>query len=215
MSALQWTALILVAWIAGAFKWLRLRTKSPKLECVPTASFCFIENLEDFRGNRNVVRAAFFIHASIVNRSPSRAVIDRFRLGFACRLWYRSMRQRMLRLALPSRPRKRLGTGHKLMGSFFTDYDDGYDDRLTVRGSIESSDYVGGYLLFVSNTYGNWNPRVIQDTVEVRLTCTLTTGEKLTHKAKIRVTSDLTEAEEFCPGILEHITDESTWNHEV
>ncbi len=215
VSILQWGALIILAWVAGVFKWLRVKTTSPKLECVAPASFCFLELLGDFRGHPNSVRASFFVHASIINRSPEKVVVDRFRLGFKCRNMFRSMHQKLLRLAYPAWPRKRLGTGYKLMGAFFTEYGNEDDRLLSVSGTIEPKDIAAGYLLFVSNTYGSWNPQIENDHIQVKLNVTLSSGAKLTDKVRIRVTQDRSVAEEFVPGILEHISDESTWNHSI
>ena len=115
------------------------------------ASFCFLENLGDFDGHQNVNRVSFFIHASVVNRTPDKIVIDRFSLGFKTNDFRRNMRQNLLRVSYPSWPRKKLGTGFKLMSAFYTKYGDEKDALLSVNHIIETKEMASGYLLFVSS----------------------------------------------------------------
>ncbi len=214
-SLLQWAVVLLVAWALGAFRWLRQATIGPKLKCVPSASLCFVERLGNVDGFEDGVRASFIIHASVYNRTPNSVVIDRFVLCFKSKSIFRSMRQNLLRLAFPAWPRKRLGEGYKLMGAFFTSYADQHDSALSVSGRIEARDIASGYLLFVSNTYGSWNPVVEGEKVKVRVKVTFSVGGRRRASCWIRVVEDPAVVEEFCPGLVGHVGHESTWNHAI
>lgn len=213
ISIIEWTIVLLVGWFIGAFRWIKSVTKKPKLDLVSTASFAFVENIEELDGYRNVNRVSFFVHAAVINRTKETIVIDKFKLGYQCKNVIKSMRQSILRQAFPSWPRKRLGQSHKLMGAFFTQYGDEMDATLSVSGVVESKHLAAGYLLFVSNTYGSWNPLIKNESCKIRLSVELTTGEVLKCTQRIRVTDDPNLAEDFSPGILGHVGDSSTWNH--
>lgn len=213
INFLQWTLVVVIAWFSGVFRWLRTKTRSPKLEVVPTASMAFLENLGEFKGVANTIRISFIVHASIINKTTDRIVIDRFKLSYRSSHILKSMQQKILRQAFPSWPRKRLGESYKLMGAFFTTYGDDYDAILSVSGLIESREMASGYLLFVSNTYGSWNPKIENGKIKVRLICSLTTGETLSYNEYLRVTEDHDLIEEFCPGLVKHVAHDSTWNH--
>lgn len=213
VNLLQWFLVVVVAWFAGVFRWVKIKTRSPKLEIIPTASMAFLEDLGEFKGISNTIRISFIVHASIVNKTTERIVIDQFKLGYRSYHLLKSMKQKILRQAFPAWPRKRLGEGYKLMGAFFTKYGDEKDEILSVSGAIESREVASGYLLFVSNTFGSWNPKIEDERVKIRLTCSLTTGEKLSHTGYLRITTDPAIIEEFCPGLISHVTHDSTWNH--
>lgn len=215
VELLKWLSIALLAWLTGMFRWILIKLRPPYLEIIPQASCVFFEELGNFNGNANTCRSSFIIHASIVNRSTERIVVDRFKLGYQSFNFFISMRQKLLRIAFPSWPRKKLGEGYKYMGVFFTKYGDEQDSILSVSGTIESRELASGYLLFVSATHGSWNPKVCNSTVKVRLSCKLTTGETLNSISKLRVTTDRDFVEDTCPGLINHVADESTWNHSI
>ena len=178
-------------------------------------TFRFIEEIEEKDGLKNIVRASFIINVGLINRTNEKIVLDKLYLSFETNNFWRRYRQKLLRIAFPSRPRKIIGTGVKFMGVFFTEYleEDGKFDVVT--GRLEPKENCGGYLLFVSFTYGDWNPKIKNNRIMIKLNGILTSGEKLTSKAAIRIERSKEVIEEFVPGITEHVAHESTWNHDL
>ena len=215
VSVLLWIGAFLVAWFAGAFRWLRSFTRKSRLRLVPEASAVFVENIEEHNGQTECVRAAFVLHAVVTNRTSEKIVVDAFGLSYAAINRFRRFRQNLLRLAFPARPRKPVGTGTKFLSVWFTRFVGEDIEFEEVTGQIEPKEIAAGYLLFVSFTHGNWNPRIIDDQIRVWLRCHLTTGERLKASVRVRVERDRDRIEELVPGLLEHIAHDSTWNHEL
>lgn len=215
VDLLKWVALLLLAWISGAFSFLRRYRRRARIEIAETASFVFVEHPTEPSGQPNAVRASFIISASLVNASNEKIVLDQFELSFCSVNVWRSHRQRLLRLAFPARPRKRVGRGTKYMGVWFTEFPEDELQPEVIDGSLEAKESCGGYLLFTSFSYGSWNPRISNDTVHVRLRAKLTSQEWLSTSARLRVVTDAVVVEEFSPGFLEHVAHESTWNHDL
>lgn len=210
----QSLALILLAWLAGAFRLLQALTRRPSVRIVDSASFVFIES-PSIEGKDNALRAAYVINASLVNSSAERIVLDEFSLSYQTVNPFRSFKQRLVPIAFPARPRKRLGSGFKMMGVWFTNFPDEEYTLPPGLGSLEPKDMESGYLLFTSFTWGSWNPVVVDGQVRVRLKAYLTSGEVLVGAARLRALYEPETAHEFCPGIIEHIAHESTWNHDL
>lgn len=116
VGVLKGAALVLVAWAGGLFAYLRRFKARPYLKIAETASFVFIENIPAEADRPRGVRASFVINLSLINASNERVVLDQFELSFQTYGFWRSHRQRLLRIAFPSRPRKRVGEGMKYMG---------------------------------------------------------------------------------------------------
>jgi len=203
------------AWFAGLFKLVRSYTRQSKLHLVKEASLVFLEDVVDEKEKRTCIRAAFILHAAVTNRTAEKIVVDTFGMSYrAVNRWLR-FRRNLLRVAFPSRPRKSVGKGIKPLGVWFTQFlgeDLGIKE---VTGVIEPKEYAAGYLLFVSYTWGDWNPLVESGRLKVWLRCHLTTGECLRSSALIRIERDRKYVEEMVPGLSEHIAHESTWNHDV
>ena len=215
VDLIKWTALIVLAWVSGAFQFLWRYRRRPRIRIVETASFMYLEHPIDCGGKPNGARSSFVINASLVNASNEKIVIDHFELSFRSVDLWRSHRQRLLRFAFPSRPRKKVGTGTKYMGVWFTEYPLDELQTATIDGRLEAKETCGGYLLFLSFTYGTWNPRISNDTVHVRLRAQLTTGQWLKQSAVVRTVTDQSIVEAFSPGFTEHVAHDSTWNHDL
>lgn len=210
----QSLALILLAWLAGAFRLLQALTRKPSVRIVDSASFVFIER-PSIQGKENALRAAYVINVSLVNSSTERIVLDQFSLSYQTGNPFRSFKQRLVRIAFPARPRKRLGSGFKMMGVWFTNFPDEEYALPPALGALEPKDMESGYLLFSSFTWGSWNPVVVDGQIRVKLKAHLTSGEVLVSTARLRALYESETAHEFCPGIIEHIAHESTWNHDL
>lgn len=215
VGILQWLALLAIAWFSGLFRLVRRRTIKPKLRIVPTASFVFLEEFAEFGDYKNVARASFVLNVGLSNRTNEKIVVEEFNLSFRARSLWRSYRQKLVRLAFPNRPRKRVGQSTKFMGVWFTEYP--LEDRIfePATGKLDPKDTCGGYLLFVSMTFGSWNPKIEQELINVKLIASLTSGDKLTSRARLRIVRDQLYVNEFCPGLVEHVSHESTWNHDL
>jgi hypothetical protein len=210
----QSLALILLAWLAGAFRLLQALTRKPIVRIVDSASFVFIDSVS-IEGKENALRAAYVINASLVNSSKERIVLDQFSLSYQTANPFRSFKQILVRIAFPARPRKRLGSGFKLMGVWFTNFPDEEYALPPALGALEPKDMESGYLLFSSFTWGSWSPVVADGQIRVKLKALLTSGEVLVTTARLHALYEPETAHEFCPGIIEHIAHESTWNHDL
>ena len=85
-------------------------------------------------------------------------------------------------------------------------------EGLTISGRIDARDAHSGFALFVSHTYGSWNPRVRDERVVVRATVTLTTGRRVSGKVDVVVNRNGAFFEEMVPGFLEQISHRTAWN---
>jgi hypothetical protein len=188
--------------------------RAPSVRIVDSASFVLMEGLS-IEGKDNASRAAYIINASLVNSSTERIVLDQFSLSYQTLNPLRSFRQRLVRIAFPARPRKRVGSGIKMMGVWFTDFPDEEYAIPASQGALEPKDMESGFLLFASFTWGSWNPAVVDGLLKVKLKAHLTSGEVLVSTARLRALYEPEIAHEFCPGIIEHIAHESTWNHDL
>lgn len=210
----QSLALFLLAWLAGAFRLLQSLTRKPSIRIGDSASFVFIES-PSIEGKDNALRVAYIINSSLVNSSTERIVLDQFSLSYQTINPFRSFKQRLVRIAFPIRPRKRLGSGLKMMGVWFTNFPGEECALPPALGALEPKDMESGYLLFASFTWGSWNPVVADGQIRVKLKAHLTSGEVLVSTASLGVIYELEIAHEFCPGIIEHLAHESTWNHDL
>jgi len=104
-----------------------------------------------------------------------------------------------------------MGSGVKLLRNWFANFPDEYQ-QLTIDGHLPPGHANSGYALFVSHTYGTWNPVVRNDKVRVRISVGLTTGKTIRAKAWIPATHDAEFFEGMVPGILEQIRHPTSWN---
>lgn len=214
VGLIQSLALILLAWLAGAFRLLQALTRNPSVRIVDSASYVLIES-PGIEGKDNALRVAYIINASLVNSSKERIVLDQFFLSYQTPNLFRSFRQKLVRIAFPTRPRKRVESGIKMMGVWFTNFPDEEHPIPPAMGALEPKDMESGFLLFTSFTWGSWNPLVVDGQISVKPKVHLTSGEVLVSTARLRTLYEPDTAHEFCPGIIEHIADESTWNHDL
>jgi hypothetical protein len=214
VGLIQSLVLILLAWLAGAFRLLQAQARRPSVQIVDSASFVLLES-PSIEGKDSALRAAYIINASLVNSSAERIVLDQFSLSYQTPNPFRSFRQRLVRIAFPVRPRKRVGSGIKMMGVWFTNFPDEEYVIPPALGALEPKDMESGFLLFTSFTWGSWNPVVVDGQIRVKLKACLTSGEVLVNTARLRALCEPETAHDFCPGIIEHIAHESTWNHDL
>jgi len=214
VGLIQAVTLLLIAWFSGIFRLVVTLTRRPKVRIVETASMVFSES-PNIEGKESEIRAAFILNASIINSSREKIVLDQFLLSYQTLNPFRSHKQKLVRIAFPSRPRKRVGTGLKLMGVWFTNFAGDEYPLPPAMGCLESMHMESGYLLFASYAWGGWSPAVADGKIRIRLKALLTSGEVLVHETRIRAISDSSIVSELCPGIIEHIADESTWNHDL
>ena len=214
IGIIQWAVLLIIAWLSGLFRLIWKNTIKPKLEIVPTASIIFYEEIQD-EIYTNPVRASFIIYANLVNRTNEKIVLQDFYLSFESENFWRSYKQKLLSVTFPARPRKIVGTGIKFMNVFFTEYPEEEVKLKAESGKLETKEMASGYVLFVSSTYGNWNPKIRDGYIRVKLHGILTNGETNTNKAPIRITQSKEIIDELVPGLVQHVAHESTWGYDL
>ena len=215
VDLLKWVAAGLLFWVSGLFSMLGRYKRRARLEISESASFVYIEHGKHPESGMDTIRASFVLNISLINATNEKIVANQFFLSFKTINFWRSHKQRLIRFAFPSRPRKRIGEGIKYMGVWFTEYPSDELKLETITGSLEPKETCGGYILFSSYTFGSWNPKIKNDTIQVRLRLKLTSQDWLSSSAKIRITNDSAFVEEFSPGFCTHMAHESTWNHDL
>ena len=124
---IKWVILLFIAWGTGLFKVIRRFNMRPSLKIVPTASFAYIEEFENYTDQhnnllKNTFRISYILNVSLINRSTEKIVLDEFKLSFKTISFFRSYKQELLRIMFPNRPRKRVGESQKYMGVWFTQF---------------------------------------------------------------------------------------------
>jgi len=211
IDILKWVALLILAWVAGLFGWVKKLTKKPSSSIISEASMCLVEKLDEHQGQTDAVRSGFLLDVTVRNPTSELVVVESFSLSYRTSKYLFSWSQEYHNVSLPSRPRQVMGSGIKWSKVFFTNYDDDAND-LTMTGRIDSKEFQNAYLFFASFTFGTWRPKIKNGRVLVKLTCTLTTGEKLVAKGKVRVTEDKKRMEKWVPGFLDQVQHERTWS---
>jgi len=207
----KWVLLLLAAWLGGVFRFFGRYTRRPRLKIKPIISRCFIEEFDEFNGRTDCARVAFLVDVWVINRSSEKIVIEDFRCSYVTnRFWLRWSRN-LHPATLPNQPRVTMGGAAKLMPVWFSHFQEG-PSHLTVEASIEPKEACGGYLLFVSFTYGSWNPRTSSKGLRLRVTGRFTTGARATSVAWIPKMQDKEKFEHLVPGIFDQLAHESSWN---
>lgn len=104
-----------------------------------------------------------------------------------------------------------MGAGTKYHSVWFSRYPDS-TEGLIVHGRIAAGDYKEGYLLFVTNTFGTWNPDERASEVQVEVTARMASGGSAKKRTRVRVCNSMDTLEKLVPGIGEQIEHESAWN---
>lgn len=211
IELLKWLLLILVAWAVGLFRYLRNLTRKPCALVSGLASRCLIEEIDEYEGHRNVVRAALLLEVEVSNRSSEPIVVRTMEVRvrrpkplFRWGPWLSAV-------SLPNRVQHQMGSGVKLMRNWFATFPDGIE-TLTIRGRIEPKDAESGFVLFVAFTHGNWNPEIDDECVRVGVRVHLTTGERLRASARVPATRKSEFFEQMVPGVLDQIRHPTAWN---
>jgi hypothetical protein len=210
VDLLKWVALMLLAWITGAFRFLRNKLRRPSATIEELTSRCLIEEFSEFQGNKNAVRATFLVEVGVLNPTSEKVIVRHFALAVPRHRFWRRWKPELVALSLPNRPRHQMGSGMKFLKNWFSNFPDEFRD-LTLSGTVEAKEHHSGYLLFVCYSWGSWAPRIEGDFVRVKARVHLTTGETYSVSGKVRVTRDKEKFEEWVPGINEHINHESAW----
>ena len=207
-DAIKWTLLLLIGWITGLFSFLRIYTKKPKLALSEVVSRYTILT-EPHDGHEDAVKAIFLLNLEVVN--PGRAVVfvNSFEIRFRRKLRIRSWSDWTSAISLPDRVRIEMGAGTKMLRNWFSHFGD--ELNLTIDGQIDPSEANSGYVLFVNHTWGAWNPRDEDGTLEVKCRASTAVGGKLYASGKI-TPMDADKLEEMVPGILDLARHEGSWN---
>lgn len=207
----KWGTILLLAWITGFFRFVRNHARKPSISVIPEASRCYIEQMDEFDGCKDVIRAAYLVDVTVRNPTNEKIVVESFSLSYIKNkpLFFRSVEFHPV--TMPSRPRQEMGSGTKISKVFFSNFDDGFES-LTMSGEIEPKQFQNGYVLFVSFTWGSWNPKIIKGHVRIRVGCQLTTGEEISCSASIQITTNAETFEKWVPGIIDQVRHQCTWN---
>lgn len=211
VNLLKWVALLIVAWIAGLFRYIRQKLRQPSSTIEEATSRCLVEEFNEFQGHKNVVRASFLVEVGLLNPTPEPVVIRRFSLAIQRRRAWRRWKPELVAISLPSRPRNPMGGGGmKLLKSWFSNFQDEYSD-LTLSGTIEPKHHHSGFLLFVCFAAGDCAPKIEGEFVRVKALVHLTTGETCTANGKIKITRNKEKFDQRAPGVVVQVAHESSW----
>lgn len=210
VDLLKWSLVLLLAWVSGAFKLLRLLTKRPKLKVSEIVSACAILR-EPHDERENAEKAIFLLNLEVVNPSRTLVVINSLEMKFASTRPFWKRTNWISAVSLPSRVRIEMGAGTKVMRNWFAHFPDEIAE-LTVDGRIEPNDAQSGYALFVTHTFGSWNPKVLDGAVRVTCRALSATGDKVNASGQIPVMTDPDRLEVMVPGVLDQARHPSSWN---
>lgn len=210
VDLLKWVVLLFLAWVAGIFRFLHNKLRKPSATFEQATSRCLVEEFPEFQGHNNAVRATFLVEVGLLNPTSERVVVRHFSLAVPRRKLWRRWKPELVALTLPSRPRHQMGGTQKLLKSWFSNFSDDYHD-LTISGAVEPKELHSGFLLFVCFAHGSWAPIVEGNFIKVKARVHLTTGETCSVAGKVHVTRNKEKFEEWVPGIIKHISHESTW----
>lgn len=210
VDLVKWAVILALAWFVGLFRFLRNLTRTPRLSISTVLGRAFIAN-EPHDGHDDAVMVAFLLNIEVANRSSERIVVNSFEVRYRTARRFRRWSHRTSAVTLPSRVRVKAGSGVKIMRNWFGHFPDEIA-YLTVDGKIDARDASSGYVLFISHTFGSWNPLIANDKIRVEVSTTLTTGKRVAAKAEIVVTRDGEFIEELVPGLLDHMRQPNTWN---
>lgn len=211
VDLLKWLVVLFLAWVAGAFRFLRAKFRKPSATLEETTSRCLVEEFAEFQGHKNAVRATFLIEVGVLNPTPERVIVQHFSLAILRRKLWRRWKPELVAISLPNRPRHQMGGGEKLLKNWFSNFPDEYRD-LTLNGVIESKEHHSGYLLFVCFAEGTHAPpRIDGEHIRVKARAYLTTGEICSVSGRIGVTRDKEKFEQWVPGIISQINHGSAW----
>ena len=211
VDLLKWIGLLVAAWAAGLFGYLRGLARKPRAEIITKASRCLVEDIDEFNGKLNARRVAFLLDVNVANPTNEKVIIEQFLLSYWADRFWSPRSQELYKLSLPARPRQEMGSGIKFSKVFWTKFDDGHDD-LTMNGVLNPKDFQNAYMLFVSFTYGSWNPKITNDRIKVRLTIKVTAGNILKSVAYIPIARDKEQFEKWVPGIINQVAHHGAWN---
>lgn len=210
VDLLKWLVLLLVAWLAGAFRFVRNKLRTPSATIEEATSRCLVEEFAEFQGHQNAVRATFLVEVGLLNPTSERVVVRHFSLAVQRRRAWRTWKPELVALSLPSRPQQQTGSGKKVLKNWFSNFDDGLQN-LTLLGAVEPKELPSGFLLFVCFSVGGWAPKISNEHIKVKAKVHLTTGETYSVSGRIKVVRDLEKFEQWVPGIGAHINHDSTW----
>lgn len=208
VDLLKWAMLLLVAWIAGVFKFLRMRLRRPSIAIVEDTSRCLIEELSKLNGYSDVLRATLLVEVGVLNPTNERINVKGFTLAVARRRYFKRWKREQIASSLPSRPRFQTGSGMKISQNWFSKFPDEYQEA-TITSVIEPKEFPSGYLLFVLAATGNAKPKIEDGHVFVKARVNLTTGESFRVSGKIKIVLDSDLFESWLPGINDHISHDS------
>ncbi|EDY84326.1 hypothetical protein VDG1235_3957 [Verrucomicrobiia bacterium DG1235] len=208
----KWAIVILFAWAAGVFRLAGRFLQRPKLELYGPAGFCYLQDYHDKDEDTKGKLAVFVINPVIKNPTLRSFEIDRFFLGYRCKRFFRSYRQKLFHVSFPARPTKKMGDGLKILPVYFTNYGDGFDEKCTVEGFVEPRRVRAAYSMFISNTWGSWDPIVKNEKIEIKLTATTIGEGTLTRKVKLPVVTKKEVLDDFCNGLYDYVQTPNTWN---
>jgi len=210
VDLLKWLALLVIAWAAGLFRYLQDLTRTPRLAVSEVVSRCLIVETP-YGGHADAQRCVYLLNIEVANRSSERIVVSAFEIRHKWRRVLPMWSPRSSAVSLPNRVHHQMGGGIKLMRNWFAYFPDSLEN-LTVDGKIDARDAASGFALFVSHTYGSWNPKIENQHVHVCVYARLTTGKAVKTSAKILVTRNEEFFEEMIPGITAHVEHPSSWN---
>ncbi len=212
----KWLVLIFLAWIGGLFGYLRNFVRKPKIRISQVTSRCLAINPKVLGINNQrdgAIISAFLLEIEVCNCSNKPISIRDFSIQYSQikKLPYWS--PKFFAISLPNRVVHKTGSGTKKLKNWFSNFPDEMNDTLTVNGKIDDMDSKSAFVFFSSNTYGYYNPKIVDEFIEIKAHVTLVNGVKLTSFAKIKINNDLMFFEDLVSGVSEHIKDHTAWSY--
>lgn len=211
ISLLTTVGVLAAAWGSGLFRLLRQRVRRPKVLVVPEGSFVAFRTTERDDLPKTGTLAVFLLNVTLINPSDAKAILRGFQFSYRCPSWKTSMRQRLRYVPMPSLPKYETAVGRLIHHVWFQSLP---GQATRIDGRLEPKEMENGWIMFVSATWGSYDPRVVNDRVKVKLEATFTDGRRVADREEVRV-APLADLQELLPDIRGLLDEDRWWNLSV
>jgi hypothetical protein len=210
VDAAKWCIILLLGWFTGFFRYISHRFKRATVGIVLPGSRAYQVAVPRPEGGK-AERTAFMIDIAIENPTTEPAVLRHLTLSYKPLHPFRRFTKEFGCTTYPAPVRMTIGEITKFPPVFFSTFPLGISAP-SHDGVLHAKGYQQGYILVVSETFGNYSPKVTNNKVRVRVHGYFTDGRTHSHTVYIPLVASYEVLEEYVPGITKHIEEPGTRN---
>ena len=122
VDLLKWVAILIAAWLLGAFKYLKAKFRRATATLNVSESRCLVEEINTTNENTRF-RLSFLVEMGVLNPTTERLVVRTFSLAVRKRSFWRAWTYQLSPISLPARPQMDLADGgRKFMKNWFSKF---------------------------------------------------------------------------------------------